>query len=206
MPCSCLVHYSWKELGTGAGSPIHNPVHWPQGPPSLSPWDLGGDIAHTAVLLGGFSVSALVRRLLCKCSSSIHAMTHSVSPFFSYGCINQPIPGMPSCKTHLYVPSVPHPSLLSVYASALITWIIKTNKQTTITLCGLLFISWWLCASLSGLPSQPWVQRKPVCGGREQAGNAHPFKAMSGSACCEWEAATPSSLPLPCSELTICLP
>lgn len=34
---------------------------------------------------------------------------------------NHPISALTACKTYLYVPPIPYPSLLSVYASVLIT-------------------------------------------------------------------------------------
>lgn len=58
MPHCCLIHSLLKELRTEVGTPIHSTDH-----KVLSPCHLGRDIAHAAVLLGGLSVSTLVRRL-----------------------------------------------------------------------------------------------------------------------------------------------
>lgn len=76
MPRSGLIHSSLKELGTGAGGHLFLALCTDHS--IFPPGHLGRDTAHTVVLLGGFPVSALVRRLLCKRFSSIHAMTHCV--------------------------------------------------------------------------------------------------------------------------------
>lgn len=70
MPCCCLFHSVLKELRTEVGTPIHSTDQ-----KVLVPCHLGRDIAHAAMLLGGLSVSALVRRLFCRCVSSILAVT-----------------------------------------------------------------------------------------------------------------------------------
>lgn len=87
---------------------------------------------------------------------------------------------MSACKTHPYALCIPHPSLFSNYASALLTGIIET-----LTLFGLFVILLVVLCSPFHMALPAMAQAKPVCGGREQAGNAHPLGDTADPACCE---------------------
>lgn len=87
---------------------------------------------------------------------------------------------MSACKTHLYALPIPYPSLFSTYASALLTGILKT-----LTLCGLFVILLVVLCSPFHMALSAMAHTKPVCGGRERAGNAHPLGDTADPACCE---------------------
>lgn len=105
MPCCCLIHSLLKELGTEVGTPIHSTDH-----KILPPCHLGRDVACAALLLGGHSVSALVRRLFCRCVSCIFAVALPLT-CISYRYFVSP--------PHFYYVSLQDPSVCASHSLSL---------------------------------------------------------------------------------------